>query len=86
MLHRLVLVYTCKNATLLEIICHGSIVDEFHRHSHQQLSFFIHQYVQWGHGKFTNSGGGNPLKRVSDGMIESASMDIKNELKRGKKL
>ena len=37
-----------------------------------------------GHGKFTNSGGGNPLKRVSDGMIESASTDIKNEPKRGK--
>ena len=26
MLHRLVLVYTCQNTTLLEITCHGSIM------------------------------------------------------------
>ena len=34
--------------------------------------------------KFTNRGGGAHEKSVSDRMIESASMDIKYELKRAK--
>ena len=40
--------------------------------------------MKWGHEKFTNRGGGAEEKSVSDGMIESASTDIKYELKRVK--
>ena len=40
--------------------------------------------MKLGHGKFTNIGGGALEKSASDGMIESASMDMKNELKRAK--
>ena len=36
-LHRLVQVYTCQNATLLEITCHGSFVFVFAILSHQLL-------------------------------------------------
>ena len=37
-LHRLVRVYTCQNATLLEITCHGSFVFVFVILSHQLLA------------------------------------------------
>ena len=40
--------------------------------------------MKWGHENFYNSGGGTHDNEVLDGMIESASMDIKNELKKSK--
>ena len=44
-LRRLVWVYTCQNASLLEITCHGSIINIVHKFQYEEIDAYGLQHI-----------------------------------------